>query len=441
MKDKIIDSKQFDYIMFFCACCYPLLKYSYREIGDIFQTILIIGSLFHIYKYRNYFIKDKMVKCLFISILLTITAWVASLYYIPDLARSMPKISVLSKLFFFIIIAYWLKGSTKRVHAFLSCYIVGVFLLFNSHSTNFIQETQQGLNGTRVDYGVVNANHPAVLSGIAFIICVFYSIKSVFSLTQHFTIKKTSMFLGLITLLIYFGLVVIITQSRQVWLAIPLAFLIAPVIYIITKKPNKKMFYLISVSTLSLVLLAISIASQFSYVDKRSNSEKNVISEILTGHISDLPYTSTGIRIHFWLEALPWIQKNPLFGYGEEARGLVISQSTDLPSYIKAQFSHLHNSYIELVVQYGTPALLLFLYVYISLIKSTTFQKDSNEMYYLSLLFFIFWIITNNFESYTLQKTGEVVSNVIFPCFYTFHLTNKLFEFKTQNLKTLFCQT
>ncbi|MCD9466166.1 O-antigen ligase family protein [Photobacterium iliopiscarium] len=432
MTNKIIDSKKFDCIMFFCACCYPLFKYSYREIGDIFQTILIVGSLFHIYKYRNYFIKDKMVKCLFISILLTITAWIASLYYIPDLARSTPKISVLAKLFFFIIIAYWLKGSIKRVHIFLSCYIAGLFLLFNSHSANFIQETLQGLNGVRIDYGVVNANHPAVLSGIAFIICVFYAVKLGFSITQHVTLKKTSILLGLIALLIYFGFVVLITQSRQVWLAIPLAFLITPIIYTITKKPNKKTFYLILGSTLAFVLLALSIASQFSYVDNRSNSEKSVISAILTDHISDLPYTSIGIRIHFWLEAIPWIQKNPLFGYGEEARGLVISQSTDLPSYIKAEFSHLHNSYIELVVQYGAPALLLFIYVYILLIRSTLFQKNSNEMYYLSLLFFIFWIVTNNFESYTLQKTGEVVSNIIFPCFYTFYLTDKLMAFKSR---------
>lgn len=215
----------------------------------------------------------------------------------------------------------------------------------------------------------------------------FYAVKLGCSITQRATFKITAILVGLIALLIYFGIVVLITQSRQVWLAIPLAFLITPIIYTITKKPNKKTVYLILVSTLAFVLLALSMASQFSYIDNRSNSEKGVISAILTDHISDLPYPSIGIRIHFWLEAIPWIQKNPLFGYGEEARGLVISQSTDLPSYIKAEFSHLHNSYIELVVQYGMPALLLFIYVYIALIRSTLFQKNSNEMYYLSLLF------------------------------------------------------
>lgn len=421
-----IDSRNFELSMFFCACCYPLFKYSYRELGDIFQTILILGSLLHIYKYRGFFIKDKMVICLLISIILTISSWLASKYYIPELAKETPKLSVLSKLFFFIIIAYWLKGIINRVYIFLSCYLIGLILLFISHSTDsFISETILGLHGKRIDYGVVNANHPAVLSGIACIICIFYSIKTIYFAPKTKYLLTLPILLISITFLAYFSFVVLATQSRQVWLAIPTSFFASSLAYCLIKKTSKSTTVKIILSTAMIITTVLYLTTKVQYVENRSDKEKNVISVILSGDIENLPYTSIGIRVHFWLEAKNWIEKNPFFGYGEEARGLVISQSKSLPNYIKSNFSHLHNSYIELLVQYGLFSLILFIYIYLSLVNGALKNEKTGEVFYLSLLFFIFWAITNNFESYTLQKTGEIISNIFFAIFYTFTLSDK----------------
>lgn len=424
-----IDGKNFDSVMFFCACCYPLFKYSYREVGDIFQTILIIGSLFHIYKYKYFFIKDKMVTCLFVSIILTISAWLASTFYIPNLAKETPNLSILSKLFLFIIIAYWLKSNMRRIYIFLSCYCIGLLILFYGHSNNFISDTVSGAHGVRIDYNVVNANHPAVLSGIAFLLCGFYFIKNMYSIKSILTYKRLALLISLLILMFYFGFVVLATQSRQVWLAIPSALLLAPIIYIFTKKVNAKQAIKITSISFIFILIPLILATKLDYVEHRADKEQNVMHQIIEGNVNDLPYTSIGIRIHFWLEAQKWIKQNPLFGYGEEARGLVISQSKVLPENIKNNFSHLHNSYIELIVQYGVLSIVLFIYIYYQLIRSAYLEK-SGEIFYLSLLFFIFWFITNNFESYTLQKTGEIITNIFSPIFYTFKITSDFIDYQ-----------
>ncbi|MFA1560891.1 O-antigen ligase family protein [Aliivibrio fischeri] len=422
--ERFINNHHFQQIMLFCLFGYVLFKESNRYIGDIFQSCIVVGSLLAIYVYRKYFFQDKIFLSLIASIIVSILSWTNSIVSDPSLAKSSPNIGFLGNLFFFIMIAYWLKADLKNTRTFLFLFLIGLLMTLFTHSSDIVLDIYNGFNGERVDFDFINANHSAALAGCAILLTSYYAIKTIKS-NCSFKSKLLSVFLYLL-ITSPFIFIAIVTKARQVWLAIFL-ILILYIGYEIIKGGSFKKKIAIILS----FLITISLVSKIPVIEERINTESAVFSAISTGQIDTLPYTSIGTRLHFWSEAIPWIEKYPILGFGEDTRNLVIKESPNIPEKVKASFSHLHNGHIEILVSYGLLGFSLLMFVCITLIKSAYSVRDfdQGESYYLILIFITYFIIINMFESFWLFKTGLYMFTIFCAAAYSLYLTSSIKRF------------
>ncbi len=413
---KTIESDWFNFLMLLCCFGFALFKLSYRDVGDVFQTILLMGSLLALYTKKDILSKNVFFILLVTATAIPIVSWLNSIIEIPLLADKSPTIGAISNFYFFIFIAYWLNGSNRNVLLFLSFFGLGVLLTLYSYSPNIIEDIQNGFMGQRVDFSYVNANHPAALLGCLAMISIFIIFDS-FLVKQKYQV--TSFFLVIFLISFCF---LIFTQSRQSWLA----FLVGTFIAIVTsisfnsKLQVKKMYFTF---ILILALLVFGIF-QIDIVKERVETEWFIIPSILSGDIDKIPYTSMGARFHFWYESIDWIKNHPIAGLGHETRSLVISTSERLPDYIKAKFSHLHSGHIEMLVNYGILGYLNFLLLCYFVIKYSFSIKTPNYIKSITLGFMAFFFIINAFESFINFNAGLY----LFICICSISCT---FKFKT----------
>jgi O-antigen ligase len=423
---KTIDSNKFACFMLVCILGYALFKRSYREIGDIFQAFLILGTIASLYYNREILLKDKIIHCFAASLFIPILSWLNSISEIPDLAKPSPNITALYTFFTFWPIAYWLKGNTKKITLMLFSFCLG-FVFMCQRNSDMVQEITRGLKGIRVDFNIINAQHPALLAGFGLIICIFYFL--IFS--KRIFNKPSAVSLALLfstaALCVFFLVITIITQSRQVWLALILSSIVfIPFIYnsFAARPITKKKFILIYL----FILLAVFAFTKIDIVEKRIHNEKNAIKNILMLNFDQIKASgSAGIRLNLWKEAVTWIKARPLLGSGYDSRALVISQSKNLPKRIKRDFTHLHNSHIEMLVHYGIlgSALIYFVMIYpvILLLKSS--RKDIDGYKTLGLIFTVYWMTVNNFESFFFAKNGEIILSIYLGMIYSFKFSSE----------------
>ncbi len=135
------------------------LKYHIDLLVIFFSHLLYLVFYYSYSAILKKAIKDKAFICLFLSILLTCLSWINSTFQIPHLAKDSPNIGILADLFFFIFIAYWLKGNIKKVRTLWLFYAIGIFLTALIHSNDILADIMNGIAGQRIDFNYVNANH------------------------------------------------------------------------------------------------------------------------------------------------------------------------------------------------------------------------------------------------------------------------------------------
>ncbi len=420
--------------MFFCLVGYALLKSASRVYGDVFQTTFVVGTVIAIYLERRDIFKDKMLLCLLWTLILQLLSWINATIQLPQLAQPSPDFGNLANLFFFILIAYWLKGNIKYVYILWAAMLVGFILSFYIHSPHFIQDLVQGANGIRIDFNVNNAQHPALWSGIAFLLLSYFTIKILY--ISPFQKKKKNIII--ITLLLLFNsffiFVIFATQTRQVFLGIIVACTLGPISYMLLQK-HKPSLTLVSSCLLGMGLLTLATLN-VQGINNRVSLDENIFASILSGDLNQIPYTSTGTRIHIWYEALNWITERPILGSDQDVRDDVIRLSERIPEKIKNEIVHLHNSFIEITLSYGLLGLLTIGFVFYWLLHSTlniSSKGEFNEIRLLSLIFLTYWFVVNNFESYLFSSTGLLVHNIMFGTLYTFYFTQQLENRKNED--------
>lgn len=422
----IFEHKYYASFMLFFTLAFSLLFLATPNVAKVFQVLLIVGSLPIFFYHRDTIFKDPMIKLLGLIIICQLLSWVYSIYYQPDIANSGPKIDRLAKLFSFVFIAYWLKGKISNVYFLWVSLVVG-FVLGCIVQGDFIQEILLGFNGERVDFNIKNAQFTSMFAGISLLIVIHLITQrqrlfSTYSEGIVFTLSAI-----LVTLGGLLAFMIIITQSRQVWLALFVTALIAP-LYTQYLYPSKKRKTIMA-SYLAIIILGFSL-TQTNIVQERLARESQTIDAILAGDTQNIPMSSMGIRVNSWLEAINWIKKSPWVGHDNAAIGQVIQQSKLFTPELKLMFNHLHNYHIEVLVAYGFLGLTLVYLVYAWLIRSLMIQKNQNSeltpLLLFSLIFVTYWFIVNCFETFNGRSMGVYVHNVMFAGFYTFYLTNAL---------------
>ncbi|HGF7514242.1 TPA: O-antigen ligase family protein [Vibrio cholerae] len=419
---RLVESKHYISLMLLCCMIFALTKLSYRYIADVFQTILFIGTLLALYIERNRIKEDKAFIIIILSLFIPILSWINSKLFIPEHSLSTPKISAFINFYFFFFIAFWLNGNKKHIYFFWASFVAGCILTTISHSENFLNDIILGLKGHRIDFSYINANHSAALFGMCTLLGLYYLPKIIKNnCSKYLHLEK--LFYLFVFLFCFF--VTLATQSRQVWLALTTSILIIILLKSFSFKNKRMIIIYLTIGVLILLTSLMSILN-IPFVYDRVTQEFDFIPLFISGDINQIPFTSTGIRLHFWFESIAWIKQYPLFGIGQNGRELVIALSENLPKYIIHEFSHLHNGHIEVIVNYGILGYLSFIAMFYYIIKSSKYYKASNEFFILAMTFISYFFMINMFESFLSFKSGAYLFNCIAAGIYSFKLKEEI---------------
>lgn len=423
-----LESERFSSLMFLSVVFYVFFKDSVQLIGDIFQTIMIVGGLLAIYLYKDFFLRNIVFLLLVIGFLVQTASWFMSTITIPELAQNHPNIKPFSYLLVFLVIAFWLKGSVKRSLLVLLSFSLGsVFTLF--YHSDFIAQVISGWHGIRVDFGYRNAQHGSLIIGAAFIFifwCI-YAAKPEKSRNRYYLMIMTTSIL-----LIFLGCLLLMLQSRQSWVAVMVSLLISPLLYAYLSDDisfRKTIVVYISIIMVFFAIYHVSfvmgrVSTGFSHPDDLHN--------MISGNWREVKDLSIGIRLQTWLEAINWFFANPWLGTGDGSRSLVITESHVLPDYIKAEFRHLHNSNFETAVSYGVVGLIYVYFLMIYPVYKTIKSNAPALIKAISISFLVYWLIINNFESFLYMRSGQWVFNTFFGAIYTFSLHSDFVEYQNK---------
>src|SRR5690554_2376216 len=151
--------------MVICILGFVLFKRLYRDMGDLFFFVAFLGTIVSIAYNIKKLRKDPVFIAFFLSLLIPTLSWLNSRFSIPDLALPTPSPFFFYSFFMFWFIAYWTRGNQNIIAAILTAYILSVIGIFVTDSNNFINEISSGMNGSRIDFNVVNAQHTSLFSG------------------------------------------------------------------------------------------------------------------------------------------------------------------------------------------------------------------------------------------------------------------------------------
>lgn len=424
----IFQSTKYRYFVLTSIYLFSLTAIPFENISSLFRVIFILFSLPIFIIERKMIFKDSMLKLLGLVLLIQVASWLNSLIYLPDIANSGPKIDRLAKLFSFIFIAYWLKGSLRSVYLLWGTLAVGFIFGCFVH-VDFLTEVVRSMHGDRVDFAIKNAQFTSMFSGISLLISAFILSQLLLNKKPFEGISaqiKILMFVTLICFLTFFAFVTIVTQARQVWLALGFTIIISPIFYaFVFEKSNRKLI------VMSYLLIAITFVglSQSEIIQQRVMRETGTLQILLSGDLDNIPMTSIGIRVNSWIAATDWIKERPFFGSDSEAIAQVIQQSDKFQGLLK-EFGHLHNYHIETLVAYGFIGLFLIYTLYYWLVRSLFIEKkqkpELSGITVFSLIFVTFWACINFFETFNGRSFGVYTHNIMFAGFYTFYLTSSL---------------
>jgi len=420
----IIEHKYYMSTMLIIIFSYSLFHISVPQIGSLSLIFLILGTLPIFIVYKNKIFKTPIMILLILILVTQILSWINSLIYLPEFANTLPTIDRLGKLFIFIFIAYWLKGSIKNI-TYLWLFFCFGFLMTIISNVDLVTIFQHGFDQPRVDFLIKNTQWDSMLSGTSLLISFALFYNTLISIKFSKTMKVLLLLITFMFILL-FTYFVIITQSRQVWLGLFSAMTIGAFSYLfIYKIVNLKIIFTLPIFILSIIFIFTSS----HIVQDRIHEESNVVSSIFDTN-SSIKMSSIGVRVNSWLDASEWIQKHPLVGLDSEAIPQVIQQSTRFNDILKSRYGHLHNFFIETLVAYGFIGFILILALYYFIIKSISSSSLSTQekKYHLliSIIFTTYWIVINNFETFSSRSLGVFVHNLIFASFYTFYLTDYL---------------
>lgn len=418
---KILDSERSILLMVFSACIYATFKDSWRLFADIFQTFLLLVSLVTLIVHWSFFKKEKLLWLLPVALIAQLSSWLYSLHFYPELATESPQVGRLLEFFVFFFIAFWLRGNEKYIWAMLTCFVFGSIFTLNYHSP-LLEEISVGLSGKRVDFDYRNAQHGALIIGASILILIYFFIKNL-KLTQ----RRTNLILINVFILTFLFLIQIIMQTRQALLGITAAIIIA-IIYSCNKKNKVGIKTLIAATVTGTII--ISIEPPHNIILQRLIDEFNIVSDyIISGNLSEIPYTSVGIRIQLWIESAMWICRSPILGFSNGIEAFIIEHSSRLAYHITVEFKHVHNSYIATLLRFGLLGLLLgfaiLIFPIIDLFKSTKGKEHIQHIKYLAIMFLVYWLVVNTFESFWYMKAGLWTYTVFMAAIYTIPLSQR----------------
>ena len=382
---------------------YAFCRTGFDEVASVASTIGGLTGLWGLYKYGKIANCHVLFRFVWVAVFIQLISWGLSEYTTPEWAENYPKLDKITRWFVFIPMAWWIAQYKNAIWLIWGCAALGI-LVSPWVTGEGLNEIIRGIEGERVYFGLRQVQHASLFFGVILIGLLCFT-RSLLTKNKWFAIPLC-LSIGYCVLIIY------INSSRQAWLALIItAFFMAS--YFTIKRFNratgKQKLITISLFIAGALGLGSIVLSSNTIVD-RVMLEKEALTAIATLNFDDVPYSSFGIRLHSWVAASEFIKEKPIFGWGSNGKTLVMEKTEWLPDWVQYGFGHLHNTYIQILVNFGIVGLAFYLFMWIYMTKSLfkeickgTIKKDIG---YFFMSFLCFWSIMNCFEAYQNFWTG-----------------------------------
>lgn len=267
----------------------------------------------------------------------------------------------LLKLWLFLPLAYWLSADQARIERFLLA-VLASFLVGRIAAIDW--STPLALaTGARLRLGISSINHFGLYSGTMFLGTAVYA-STVWKVAANrapplaWSLRVGWVLIGATGL--YWLLA---SESRGAAGALILALLFAAGIGV---RLRRKKISLIGLAYLGAVIAATTLVVGAVFIDRLS-ADSSTFGVLFSGNWSDIPYSSTGVRIHMLRLGWEWWLERPWLGYGAGS----VERLLDGAAPELHRFKHLHNTLIDNLVRLGAIGTLLlqalFVYLFLAL--------------------------------------------------------------------------
>ncbi|MCA0976704.1 O-antigen ligase family protein [Halomonas denitrificans] len=408
--------------LLFLTFAYASLRIYVPDVGQKSGTVIAVAALAFILWRENELRSSAVFWCLLGVVATQLISWVAGYYHHPAWLPSNPEIDRLGKWFLFVGVAFWLGGSYFNVKLALSLALLG-FLATCFFFNGSLGQWARGLQGQRIDLDIRNAQHTAMFFGVALIGLLSF-VRRCFSGGRIAWLTGTVWVFAFAICL----LGVVVTQTRAVWLAMAVVTFLAICILVVAAlrgRFSRSARRQGVIAILSVAALAVIATVTFKdTLQTRLAAEHSVMAHAVQGSWEKVPYSSVGTRLHTWRAGLEWIAERPILGWGGDARGLVIDHTEWLPSIVKRNYGHLHNTLLDFLVSYGLLGLsvisVLVVWTGLGSYKSWKAGVMPTEVFVFGWAFFVYYFIVSLFESYSFFWTGSYIQNVVMGVVVTF---------------------
>lgn len=307
----------------------------------------------------------------------------------------------------FLIIAWLIRGRERVAIQMLQFAFLGfiIRILIKSDWTLY----KDWLSGGRYDFG-----YPWLVTSLY---CSIF-LTGIFIFREKIKNKRT-----LVTIYFFLGFpfimfVMVVTQSRGMFILIALMFLYFILIFVknilFFPDKNKNIYTVLSI----LILCCLILLSQFNSIKSRFIEEKSLYEKISKFEIREIPYTSFGARIHLADYSRKLIAQRPFFGWGpgtsstqylRKLDSVVLSEKEriDLSPYW-----HLHNLFLEISVRFGLIGLTLHIIV-IAFLAKLFINKKNTATKSIFNYFLVFAILNIYFNLYDFRYINSDYRNYL----------------------------
>lgn len=403
------------------------LLYAYTRIAfkdyveGLPQNIMILTFLISAWGQRHRLKSDLMFRLLLLAFLIPWFLFGINALIDYETAIKYRSTNDLLKFFLFLPLAWWIGGSRAGAIRMLTIAFLGLMTAV-ALDPNLMQSLSMLWAGRRVDFDIYNAQHGAMFFGLVVLFCISYLSQQVQNGLAVTRGNALLIFAGLVGLIGLVG-----TQTRAAFLGL----LVASFVALVQGVRQGNLFGRNQLSKTKGVLVLALVAGLLAWPVKeflhaRIAADNTSFYALLAGNLEELPFSSVGIRVHSWVEALKWIAERPITGWGQEARSDVIQLSESFPDDIKAEgFGHLHNGYLEILLGFGAVGFVFLCVLWVALLKRIRLGA-SNDLYAFALYSSIFFLVFNMFESFFIYSSGEFAMALFMAGGYSQYLAKSL---------------
>ena len=405
----------------FSALLYVYTKIGFKdELKDLPQNLMVLTFLISAWGQRQKLKSDLIFKLFVLAMVIPWLLFGINALIDYETAIRYRSTNDLLKLFLFLPLAWWIGGSREGAIRMLALAFLGLMTAV-ALDPDLMQSLSMLWARQRVDFGIYNAQHGGMFFALVILFCAC-------SLGQRLQHKLALNWVS--ALLVFIGLVGLVALLGTKTRAAILGLFVAAFVALLLRIRQGNLFQRYHLSTMKAVLVSVLVAGLLSWpattLYERLAGEKTTIYAVLTGNLDEVPFVSSGIRIHSWIEALHWIAEKPVTGWGQKARTDVIQLSERFPEEIKnAGFGHLHNGYLEILLGFGVVGLVFVCILWIVLLRRIRLAA-SDDLYAFVFYSSILFLVMNLFESFFIYSSGEFAMAIFMAAGYCQYLAKRL---------------